>query len=131
MLLQALFRSVPSLRRWDQRRHGLPAEHWATFALGLYLLKRRRSGPLGWLLSRAAGAGLVARALSGRDGAVQVYQRVRERQDGGRATGAARSAPAQGGAASPAASEEFVEVAAPWPYDERVKVSSSDTGARH
>ncbi|HEU4458830.1 MAG TPA: hypothetical protein VFR90_06880 [Methylibium sp.] len=54
----------------DQRRGSLPGEHWATFGLGLGLLRaaRRSRSPLlraaGWV-----GAGLlVARAASGRDG---------------------------------------------------------------
>lgn len=66
---------LDSLRRFDRSRSSLPGEHWATFATGLYYLRGRRGR--GGLLSKAFGLALVARALSGRDGALAVLRRRR------------------------------------------------------
>jgi hypothetical protein len=95
---------VDRLRHFDQRRPSLPGEHWAAFALGLYFLLRRRTGFLGRAASVMAGGALVARALSGRDGAIAMLRR-----DG----------PAREG-------DDFVDVAMPWPYDERVRIQQPD-----
>ena len=95
------------LRDFDNARPSLPGEHWAAFGLGLYLLLRRRRTVVGRLASMILGGTLVARALSGRDGAVAMWRRQGE-------------------------AGELVDVAAPWPYDERVritKVSSVDERA--
>ena len=90
------------LRSWDAQRQGFPGEHWLAFAAGLYLLARPRRSTAARLASLVAGAGLVARSLSGRDGAIaRLEERARERADAG-----------------------YVEVAAPWPYDRRVRVST-------
>ncbi len=89
------------LQRWDAQRPGVPGEHWLAFALGIYLLVRRRHGPAARLASLAVGMFFVGRALSGRDGAIAVLQEQARR----------------------AANDGFVDVAAPWPYDERVRVS--------
>lgn len=67
-------------RDLDQRRPSMPGEHWMTFATGLYFLLRRRPTVLGRLASMAMGGAAVARALSGRDGAIQMYKRVQQRQ---------------------------------------------------
>ena len=88
------------LARWDAQRRGLPGEHWLAMALGAYLLLRPRRSLAAGLLSRAAGAWFVGRALSGRDGALA---RLRRRQHG--------------------RDDALIEVAAPWPYDHRVRVS--------
>lgn len=63
------------LRRWDERREGIPGEHWIGFGLGVYLLRRRSSSRLGGLLSFVLGAAFVARSLSGRDGLIATLQR--------------------------------------------------------
>jgi hypothetical protein len=91
---------LAALRDFDEARPSLPGEHWTAFGLGLYLLLRRRRTSAGRLASMVAGATLVARALSGRDGAIAVLRRTRERD----------------------AEDEVVDVAMPWPYDERVRV---------
>lgn len=100
--------TLQRLRRFDQGRHSLPGEHWAAFALGLYFLQHRSGSALGRAASVVAGAALIARALSGRDGAVAMYRRVALRD---------------------AASERFVDVAAPWPYKERVRVAPAEPAA--
>ena len=61
--------SLARLRELDCRRHSWPGEHWFAFAAGLYFLQRSRATRLGRLASVATGVALVARALSGRDGA--------------------------------------------------------------
>ena len=92
------------LRAFDRNRPSLPGEHWAAFALGLYLLFRRRRGVLGRTASALAGGALVARALSGRDGAIAMLSRD------DRTRGA----------------DDLVDVAMPWPYDERVRIVQHD-----
>jgi hypothetical protein len=89
------------LREFDARRAGFPGEHWLAFGLGLVLLLRQRRSTAGRLLSIGAGALLVARSLSGRDGPLAALERRAPSNDD---TG-------------------FAEVAAPWPYDQRVRVS--------
>jgi len=73
----SLYGLLRSLKRWDDNRNSMPGEHMLVFGLGTRLLL---SGGRGTLLRRAvrfgAGAALVARALSGRDGAVQVLRRA-------------------------------------------------------
>jgi hypothetical protein len=92
---------IDRLREFDAQRESVPGEHWLAFAFGLYLLLRRRRSAAGRWLSIAAGALFVIRAVSGRDGAIAALER-RSRQDDD--TG-------------------FAEIAAPWPYDQRVRVS--------
>jgi hypothetical protein len=67
----------------------------------MYLLLRHRKSVAGRVVSMAAGALFVVRALTGRDGPIAALER-RAQQDGD--TG-------------------FAEVAAPWPYDQRVRIS--------
>jgi hypothetical protein len=93
---------IDRLARFDAQRPSLPGEHWLTFALGVYLLLRSRRSSAGRLASMAAGALFVGRALTGRDGPIAAL-RDRDRQDHG---------------------TDFAEVAAPWPYDRRVRLST-------
>ena len=92
---------IDRLLAFDAQRESLPGEHWLAFGLGLYLLLRRRRSVAGRLLSLAAGALFVTRALTGRDGPLAAIERRSGQDDD---TG-------------------FAEVAAPWPYDQRVRVS--------
>jgi len=92
---------IDRLLELDAQRESLPGEHWLAFGLGLYLLLRRRRSVAGRLVSITAGALFVARALTGRDGAIAALERHGGRDDD---TG-------------------FAEIAAPWPYDQRVRVS--------
>jgi hypothetical protein len=75
---------LAALRGFDEARPSLPGEHWTAFGLGLYLLLRRRRTSAGRLASIVAGAMLVARALSGRDGAIAVLRRTQMRGAEGR-----------------------------------------------
>jgi hypothetical protein len=94
------------LRELDRSRHSWPGEHWIAFAAGLYLLQRSRPTRLGRLASAAAGVALVARALSGRDGAIALLRRPERARDG-----------------------DFVDVAAPWPYAERTRIAAGKVEA--
>jgi hypothetical protein len=97
---------VERLREFDSKRPSLPGEHWAAFALGLYLLLARRSSVFGRAASVMAGGALVARALSGRDGAIAMLRRE----------GQAHRA------------DDYVDVAMPWPYQEPVRIKQADRG---
>ncbi|HSC64514.1 MAG TPA: hypothetical protein VLD35_12815 [Caldimonas sp.] len=92
---------IDRLVELDAQRESLPGEHWLAFALGVYLILRRRRSAAGRLLSVAAGALFVTRALTGRDGPLAALERRFLHDDD---TG-------------------FAEVAAPWPHDQRVRVS--------
>jgi hypothetical protein len=92
---------IDRLVEFDAQRESLPGEHWLAFGLGLYLLLRERESVAGRWASMAAGALLVLRALSGRDGAIAALQRRAQLGD----------------------DAGFAEIAAPWPYDPRVRVS--------
>ena len=85
---------------FDARRDSLPGEHWLAFGLGAYLLLRHRRSTAGRLVSIAAGALFVVRALTGRDGPLAALDRRAHDDDTG-----------------------FAQIAAPWPYDRRVRVS--------
>ena len=61
------------LKRFDDERMGLPAEHWFTLGAGVWLLSRRTATPLGQWLSAAAGLALIYRAASGRDGLMSLW----------------------------------------------------------
>ena len=94
------------LRELDRSRHSWPGEHWIAFAAGLYFLRRERPTALGRLASIATGVALVARALSGRDGAIALLRRPeRPRAEG------------------------YVDVAAPWPYEERTRIAPAKVEA--
>jgi hypothetical protein len=92
---------VSRLRDFDRNRPGWPGEHWMAFAAGVYLLLRSPRSLTARLACRGAGALLVARALSGRDGAIAAL---------------AKAAPPR---------SEFVEVAATWPYRDRVRITAA------
>ena len=98
---------VPSLiervREWDDRRPSLPGEHWITAAIGIYLLLRRGRSTAGRLVSAGAGALLVMRALTGRDGAMAALERLASEESDG---------------------PDYIDVAAPWPYDRRVRITA-------
>ena len=69
------------LKRFDDARPSLPAEHWLTFGAAIWFLTRPSSSPLGRLLSVATGLALVHRAASGRRrvGAIVEQEPVRFR----------------------------------------------------
>lgn len=92
---------IDRLLEFDAQRQSLPGEHWLTFGLGVYLLLRHRRSAAGRLVAMAAGALLVVRALTGRDGAIAALERRTQQDD----------------------TAGFAEVAAPWPYDQRVRIS--------
>jgi hypothetical protein len=95
---------IDRLVEFDKQRDSLPGEHWLTFALGVYLLLRSRRSATARIVSVAAGGLLVARALSGRDGAIAALQR--------------------GGEDEGDDDLQLTEIAAPWPYDRRVRLST-------
>jgi hypothetical protein len=98
--------SLARLRELDRRRHSWPGEHWIAFAAGLYLLQRSRPTRLGRLASVATGVALVARALSGRDGAIALLRRPERPRVGG-----------------------SVDVAASWPFEDRTRIASGKVEA--
>ena len=53
---------IDRLRRVDEQRPSFPGEHWLVATAGMWLLRRKG------LLSKAAGAAMLYRAASGRDG---------------------------------------------------------------
>jgi hypothetical protein len=59
---------IDRLRRADQQRPSFPGEHWLVATAGMWLLRRRGGSLPVQLASKAAGAALLYRAASGRDG---------------------------------------------------------------
>lgn len=53
---------IDRLRRADEQRPSFPGEHWLVATAGMWFLRRKG------LLSKAAGAAMLYRAASGRDG---------------------------------------------------------------
>ena len=53
---------IDRLRQADQQRASLPGEHWLVATAGMWFLRRKG------LLGKVAGAALLYRAASGRDG---------------------------------------------------------------
>jgi len=93
---------IEALRDWDERRPSLPGEHWLTATIGIFLLLRPGKSVLGRVAYAGAGALLLIRALSGRDGPLAALERRREQEF---------------------AETDFIEVAAPWPYSQRVRIT--------
>lgn len=73
-----LRQTLRSAQRWDAERPRLPAEHWLVLRAGLLALRGagRSRSLAGRLLGRALGGALIARAASGRDGAVAKLARL-------------------------------------------------------
>ncbi|CAN5473143.1 hypothetical protein BH09PSE6_BH09PSE6_20250 [soil metagenome] len=61
---------IDDLIDFDDRRASLPGEHWFALSMGVLLLASapRRETRLGQTLSLLAGAAMLVRAGSGRDG---------------------------------------------------------------
>jgi len=66
--------SLQQLKAWDDRRPGVPAEHWLVLAAGIavLLVARRSPSPIVRALGSAGGSALLMRAASGRDGLAKV-----------------------------------------------------------
>ena len=75
------------LKRFDDARASLPAEHWLTFGAAIWLLTRPSPSTLARMLSVAAGLALVYRAASGRDGLARLWNRKAPIRAGRRAAG--------------------------------------------
>ena len=75
------------LKRFDDARPGLPAEHWLTFGAAIWLLTRPSPSALVRLLSVATGLALAYRAASGRDGLARLWNRRAVVRTGRRAPG--------------------------------------------
>lgn len=100
------------LQRFDDERPSFPGEHWIALGAGLWLLTRRSDTLFGRLASLAAGAALVCRAASGRDGVVRLLSPtnpLRRLANHGRNLRAAA---------------RYVDLAPPWPYTQRARVSA-------
>lgn len=91
---------LEAIRRLDDARPTLPGEHWLTALLGLYVLLHQPRHPAVRAVSMLAGVALLARAVTGRDGLIAYLERQ------------ARSG-----------SGAFHDVAAVWPYEDRVRLS--------
>ena len=61
---------LKQLQRMDNKRSGVPGEHWATFGTGLLLLRYAGRGhpPVLRVAAGLASAVFIWRAISGRDG---------------------------------------------------------------
>ena len=90
------------LKDFDRQRPAVPGEHFIKLGLGVLMLR-------GGLVSKMIGGALIYRAFTGKDGLAQMLRGDR----------AAPSTPSD----AQRRGEGFVEVAAPWPYEERVKVT--------
>lgn len=67
---------LQTLRRWDDERPPVPAEHWLKLSVGLGLLAAGgRGSVLGRAVSIAAGGALIYRAFKGRDGLSEMLRR--------------------------------------------------------
>ena len=102
---------IARLRRFDEERPGFPGEHWLALAAGLWLLGRGRGTSLGGLATLALGVALVARAASGRDGIARLLSDRPSRRAADRL---GRRRP----------HERYIDIAAPWPYEKRVRVAA-------
>jgi len=77
-MLSTLTTLLHHLQRFDQRRSGLPGEHWASFGAGLTMLNvaRRNPVPVFRAIAAVAGVALIWRAASGRDGPLARMRRT-------------------------------------------------------
>jgi hypothetical protein len=64
------------LKQLDDERPSAPGEHWITLLAGIWLLTRGGGSSLGRAARIAAGAALVWRAASGRDGLARLVGEV-------------------------------------------------------
>lgn len=97
---KAVVSLLEQVQEWDESRPSLPGEHWLTALLGLTCLLVQPRYPAARALSLVAGMGLLARAATGRDGLIAYMERQARVGSGG-----------------------FHEVAAVWPYEDRVRLS--------
>lgn len=74
----AIPRKIQELRDWDKARQGFKGEHWLALGAGLLALHRARRAEsgMGRLVGNALGAALIARAATGRDGAIARARRM-------------------------------------------------------
>ena len=101
------------LKRYDDRREGVPGEHWYALAAGLWLLTLGRgSSPVARAAGAIAAIALMARAASGRHGLVQLLPRDHPRRRAADRIGRVRPY------------ERYVDIASPWPYAKRVRVAA-------
>ncbi len=100
------------LKRHDDERPGFPGEHWMALAAGLWLLTRGQGTTLGRAASLAAGAALVLRAATGRDGIAGWFT------PGPPARGA------RGRNREPRWPEHYLDLTAAWPERRRARVSA-------
>lgn len=96
------------LQEFDRNRPAVPGENLIKLGLGAAMLR-------GGFVSKVIGATLIYRAFQGKNGLTQILKGERRHQM------AANDPDADAG---PRRGEGFVEVAAPWPYEERVKVAT-------
>ncbi|MEO7338471.1 MAG: hypothetical protein ABIV63_18000 [Caldimonas sp.] len=99
---------IDRLMRFDDERAGFPGEHLFALSLGLWLVSRQAPTPAGRMMSALAGAGLVYRALSGRDGIMKYWD------DWSRKSARAN--------ATRRPHERYIDIAEPTPYSKRVRV---------
>jgi len=100
------------LKRHDDRREGIPGEHWYALAMGLWLLTRGRGSSIARAAGVIAGVAFIARAASGRHGLVQLLPSDHPRRRAADRIGRMRPY------------ERYVDIAAPWPYAKRVRVAA-------
>jgi hypothetical protein len=120
------------LQDFNQQRPQLPGEHWLTLGAGLLLLGRSRDSALGSLLSKAAGAALVWRALQGRNGLLALARGELARSEMERGELGPASLRPEGAMdwhdtqpeVEPARGEGYVDV--DWPDQPRVRADSDD-----
>jgi hypothetical protein len=94
------------LQDFDRNRPAVPGENLIKLGLGAAMLR-------GGLVSKVIGATLIYRAFQGKNGLTQILKGERRHQ---MAANDADAGYRRG--------DGYVEVAAPWPYEERVKVAS-------
>lgn len=72
-------RGLRALKDFDERRPGMPGEHWGAFAAAVAALNASRQprSPLSRGALLALGCVLLVRSLSGRDGPIERFRRWR------------------------------------------------------